>query len=96
MSVTDTGGNALTEKVVCRWLVTAGFEADFAAERFTRKFVVTREDWGGGDTAGRRLRAARRQEALAYVEQLMSDEAFTWALLDYLSHEGPWGDGADG
>lgn len=88
------------EQVVCRWLVRAGFDADLAAKRFTRTFVVTREDWGSGDIPGRRLRAARQQEAIDYAGRLMSDEAFAWAQLDYVSSEGPWDDtdsfGADG
>lgn len=86
----------MAEQVVCRWLITAGFEVGATAERFTRTFVVTAEDWGGGDIPGRRLRASRQQEAITYAEELMLDEAFAWARLDYLSHESPWGDGVDG
>lgn len=76
------------EEFVCRWLVTAGFEPDSPAERFTRTFVVTPEDWGSGDVPGQRLRSSRQQEATTYAARLMSDEALTWVRLDYRSPDG--------
>lgn len=78
---------------VYEWSVTAGFEPDGSAERFTEAFVVTSEDWGGGDIPGRRLRASRQQEALTYLSKLMDEEAFAWVRMDYRSHESPWVDG---
>lgn len=80
-------GNAL-----CRWEVTAGFGPEAAADRFTRMFVVTYEDWAAGDGPGQRLRAARRDEAVAYATTLMSDESFAWVRVDYRSDDHPWTD----
>lgn len=45
--------------------------------------MVTDEDWGGGDVAGRRLRSSREQEAITYASRLMSDEALARIRLDY-------------
>lgn len=76
------------EPFVCRWLVTAGFEPDSPAERFTRTFVVTPEDWGSGDVPGQRLRSSRQREATTYASRLMSDGAFAWVQVDYRSQDG--------
>lgn len=84
----------MSDQSVCRWLVTAGFGGEAPADRFTRTFVVTHDDWGGGDVAGQRLRGARRQEALAYATRLMSDELLSWVRLDYRSYDHPWTDGS--
>lgn len=83
----------MAERFVCRWLVTAGFETDTPAERFTRTFVVTPEDWGSGDVPGQRLRSSRQQEATTYASRLMSDLAFAWVRLEYRSQAGPANDG---
>lgn len=57
--------------------------------------MVTYEDWGGGDVAGQRLRAARRDEAVSYASRLMSDESFAWVNLEYRSNDSPWSHGTD-
>lgn len=73
------------DRVLCCWTVTAGFRPQEAADRFFRTMVVTYEDWGGGDLPGRRLRAARRDEAVGYASKLMSDESFAWVNVEYRS-----------
>lgn len=84
------------DDVLCRWVITSGFTLDASADRFTRTFVVTQGDWGEGDVAGQRLRAARRDEAVAYATKLMADESFCWVRMDYRSHDSPWTRGAWG
>lgn len=83
----------MVDEFVCRWRVTAGFEADSPAERYTRTFVVTPEDWGSGDVPGQRLRSSRQQEATTYASRLMSDQALAWVRLDYRSQDGLAGEG---
>lgn len=70
-------------KTLCWWTVAAGFAQGETAERFARSFVVTYGDWSGGDVPGRRLRAARQQEAVSYASKLMADELLTWVTLEY-------------
>lgn len=79
---------------LCSWTVTAGFEPQEAADRFTRTLVLTYEDWSGGDVPGQRLRAARREEAVGYASKLLSDESFAWVNLEYRSNDSPWTESA--
>lgn len=77
---------------LCWWTVAAGFAQGETAERLAKTLAVTVDEWRDGDLAGRRLRAARQQEAVSYASTLMSDELVGWVTLEYVSDDSPWTD----